>query len=180
MEITPLNNKSYKYRMNLDNYDSIYEAVDELCIRERYVFDNLVRRNNETQDNCPTTENMIVSWLEGKQCGAIEEILDNYLNEDHPAPYKPIDPKVRRMKELTELMAATYARKNADYGDSFGKSVQRYGIIAALTRMSDKWNRLENLILSKEDNKVKDESVLDTLLDLATYAVMTYMEMERQ
>ena len=90
--------------------------------------------------------------------------------------------KVDRMKELAEKIAETYRRKNADYGDSFGISVHKYGIITALTRMSDKWNRLENLILNMDKNSVPnvaDESVLDTLLDMATYALMTYMEIER-
>lgn len=88
--------------------------------------------------------------------------------------------KVDRIKELADTIAETYRRKNADYGDSFGISVHKYGIIAALTRMSDKWNRLENLILNmNQERNVADESVLDTLLDMATYALMTYMEIER-
>ena len=88
--------------------------------------------------------------------------------------------KVDRIKELADTIAETYRRKNADYGDSFGISVHKYGIIAALTRMSDKWNRLENLILNMDkERNVADESVLDTLLDMATYALMTYMEIER-
>ena len=89
---------------------------------------------------------------------------------------------VARMKELAVQIADTYRRKNADYGDSFGISVRKYGIIAALTRMSDKWNRLENLILTRGTNAngyVADESVLDTLLDMATYCLMTVMEIEK-
>ena len=73
-------------------------------------------------------------------------------------------------------MADTYARKNSDYGDSFHTSVQKYGLIAALTRMSDKWNRLENLML--HGNGQVNESVTDTLIDLAAYALMTVMEIE--
>jgi hypothetical protein len=92
----------------------------------------------------------------------------------------PVKNKVARMQELATQIADTYRRKNADYGDSFGISVRKYGIIAALTRMSDKWNRLENLILNmNQERNVADESVLDTLLDMATYALMTYMEIER-
>lgn len=89
--------------------------------------------------------------------------------------------KTVRIQELANQLAETYRRKNADYGDSFGISVRKYGIIAALTRMSDKWNRLENLILNMNKNSVpnvSDESVLDTLLDLATYCMMTIMEIE--
>lgn len=91
--------------------------------------------------------------------------------EAHPA-------NVARMYELCNNVASTYARKNADYGDSFGISVKKYGIIAALTRMSDKWNRLENLILKGGKGKV-DEAVTDTLIDLAAYALMTVMELEK-
>lgn len=87
-------------------------------------------------------------------------------------------PNVRRFAELCIAMTQTYDRKNTDYGDSFSRSVQRYGKIAALTRMSDKWNRLENLMLSN-DPKVKDESITDTLIDLASYALMTVMELEK-
>ena len=87
-------------------------------------------------------------------------------------------PNVRRFAELCIAMTQTYDRKNTDYGDSFSRSVQRYGKIAALTRMSDKWNRLENLMLSN-DSKIKDESVTDTLIDLASYALMTIMELEK-
>ncbi len=76
-------------------------------------------------------------------------------------------------KELTEL----YQWKNHDYGDSFHKGYQEYGMIMPLIRLEDKLNRLKGLALGREA-KVKDESVRDTLLDLANYAIMTVMELE--
>lgn len=83
---------------------------------------------------------------------------------------------VVRFRRIVDALAATYARKNRDYGDSFSKSVHAYGPVAALTRMSDKWNRLENLMLHYNGHaQVSDEAVSDTLLDLATYSIMTYM-----
>lgn len=85
--------------------------------------------------------------------------------------------KVKRFAQLAERMADTYERKNADYGDSFGVSVRKYGAIAGLTRISDKFNRLESLILKNEQH-VSDESVTDTLLDLANYSIMLLMELE--
>ena len=72
----------------------------------------------------------------------------------------------------------TYRKKNADYGDSFSRAVEKYGLVSALTRISDKFNRLESLILHKEQ-EVKDESVQDTLLDLANYCIMTVMEIRK-
>ena len=72
----------------------------------------------------------------------------------------------------------TYRKKNADYGNSFSRAVEKYGLVSALTRISDKFNRLESLILHKEQ-EVKDESIQDTLLDLANYCIMTVMEIRK-
>lgn len=82
------------------------------------------------------------------------------------------------VRSLAESLAHTYECKNAVYGDSFGRSVQKYGLVSALTRMSDKFNRAENLILGAE-NRVPDESLTDTLLDLAAYALMTIVEINQ-
>lgn len=86
--------------------------------------------------------------------------------------------KIEQHKDICTKLHDTYKKKNSDYGDSFGISYRKYGIISAITRMSDKWNRLESLILSKDKPLVNDESISDTLLDLANYAIMTYMEIE--
>lgn len=67
-----------------------------------------------------------------------------------------------------------YTRKNHDYGDSFGETFKKLGLISAVTRISDKVNRLVSL--STKDAKV-DESLEDTLLDLASYSVMTLIEL---
>jgi len=75
--------------------------------------------------------------------------------------------------ELSEV----YYAKNADYGDSFGASVKEWGLIAAVVRMDDKMRRLKQLV--KQPAKVK-ESMRDTLLDLANYAIMTIMEVDNQ
>lgn len=83
--------------------------------------------------------------------------------------------KIRKFEEITHNMLETYKRKNADYGDSFGESVEELGIVSAITRISDKCNRLKSLV--KNSAKVSDESMEDTLLDLANYAVMTLIEM---
>ena len=89
------------------------------------------------------------------------------------------NPKVEEFEKITKEMVDTYSRKNHDYGDSFGESIKKYGPIAGLVRLSDKWNRLNSLILGG-DVKVKDESITDTLTDLACYAIMLRMEMTRE
>ena len=81
------------------------------------------------------------------------------------------------MKGLTNELLKIYTEKNADYGDSFSKSYKEFGIIAPVVRMSDKMERIKQLSKG-EDIKVKDESLHDTLIDMANYALMTAVEME--
>lgn len=69
-----------------------------------------------------------------------------------------------------------FLRKHIDYGDSFGDTFRKLGIISAVTRITDKVNRLQTLC--KNEAKVKDETIYDTLLDLANYAIMTYIEIK--
>ena len=76
-------------------------------------------------------------------------------------------------KELNEL----YARKNHDYGDSFHTSYQKWGLPMAAIRLGDKFQRFETLI--RTEQRVQDESIRDTLIDLANYALMTVMELDR-
>ena len=78
--------------------------------------------------------------------------------------------------DILEDMKSVHEKKNADYGNNFHKRFEKWGFLTALLRLSDKMERLEN-IYEKGEIQVKDESVEDTLLDLANYAVMTIVEL---
>lgn len=71
----------------------------------------------------------------------------------------------------------TYKSKNADYGNSFGDMFQELGIITAVTRIGDKFNRVKTLVKNGKA-EVKDESLKDTILDMANYCIMTLIEMD--
>lgn len=83
-------------------------------------------------------------------------------------------------KDYTDKLADTLTKKNAAYGDAFGKSIEKYGYIAALVRMSDKWNRLNTLMLDSDGINNLGESVQDTLLDLAGYCILTMAELDNE
>ena len=74
-------------------------------------------------------------------------------------------------KTVTDELYKIHKDKNADYGSSFDKTCDCFGIIAAVVRICDKVERIKTL--TKFDSKVKDESMLDTLKDLANYAILT-------
>lgn len=73
-------------------------------------------------------------------------------------------------QELNEL----HARKDKDYGNSFSKTYDEYGLTMCAIRLEDKLQRFKRLI--KNQAEVKDESIEDTLIDLANYAIMSLIE----
>lgn len=87
--------------------------------------------------------------------------------------------KVNAFEDVTLELRNIYDAKNRDYGDSFSKSFEEEGMAMVRIRLGDKFNRLKNLTRGAEQ-QVKDESVRDTLMDLANYAIMTVMELDKQ
>lgn len=95
-----------------------------------------------------------------------------------------LKPKYDHHMELCRGLNDLYARKNSDYGDSFGKSLRNRGLAAALVRMDDKYQRIDSLLSPAITGKtmakplVADEAARDTLLDLANYCLMLVCEMD--
>ena len=83
-----------------------------------------------------------------------------------------------QFKDIVKGMIETYVRKNHDYGNSFDKSLDKFGLVASVVRIGDKMNRIESLVQKKA--MVQDESIRDTLLDMANYAIMTVMWVDNQ
>lgn len=84
----------------------------------------------------------------------------------------------RKMVEITQRKNADYAGAGDDPFNNFrhiGNFVQTPAMdmvaVGFLTRMSDKFSRLGSFI-SNGQLQVKDESVEDTLIDLANYSAL--------
>lgn len=91
-------------------------------------------------------------------------------------PKELITPEVVALRDQQNKMLNLMAKKNADYGNAFNKGCDKLGYRYGLARMYDKANRLIHLI---EDDfqgysnvNVKDESMFDTIQDLANYCNM--------
>ena len=85
--------------------------------------------------------------------------------------------KVQRHAEICKEINDLYKRKNHDYGDSFHQTFIEEGMAMARIRLGDKFSRFKTLSRGG-GQKVDDESIRDTLIDLANYAIMTVLEME--
>ena len=76
-------------------------------------------------------------------------------------------------KELNEL----YVAKNSDYGDSFNDLLYEFGLITVVIRLQDKMNRLKTIAKNDGEYLVKNETIRDTLMDLANYSIMALMRL---
>ena len=101
-------------------------------------------------------------------------ISSNDTDETDPIPLN-----VKHHKAIVLGLNNLYRRKNKDYGDSFHLSYLEEGMAMPRIRLSDKLNRFKSLTKNGKQ-EIKDESIRDTLLDLANYAIMTVMEIDRE
>ena len=99
-----------------------------------------------------------------------QSIISEYFIEGSQSEPKSKDTNPL-FNTLLDQIKDTHEKKNHDYGNSFAKSMDEFGMPAAAIRLSDKLNRFKSLI--KSEAQIKDESIEDTLLDMAAYAIMT-------
>lgn len=84
---------------------------------------------------------------------------------------------VEKHKEICNYLNNLYTKKNHDYGDSVHDTFLKYGLTSFLVRMEDKLNRARTL--SQKEALVNDEKIRDTLLDLANYAIISVIELDK-
>lgn len=77
----------------------------------------------------------------------------------------------KKFLKYTDHLADVLKQKNLAYGDSFSKSLDEDGLLVLKIRLGDKFNRISSLI-KKNELKENDESLEDTLLDLAGYSIL--------
>lgn len=91
---------------------------------------------------------------------------------------KDMTPKEIAHKKLTDDIHEMFLKKNRDYGNSFENSLDEWGLLPSVIRIQEKLDRTKTSI--KKELLVSDESVEDTFLDLANYAIMTVMWLNKE
>lgn len=81
-------------------------------------------------------------------------------------------------KTLNEL-ANTFFLKNERYGNSFTDTIEDYGLVSSIVRITDKFNRMTTLFKNRELD-CDDEPLKDTMLDMANYLIMTVAYMKEE
>ena len=98
---------------------------------------------------------------------------------DIEVPIELVDEQVEAFASIVKEMTELYAKKNHDYGNSFDEGCDKIGTGYPLGRLLDKMNRLI-ACMGKEDEMQINESIEDTLKDLACYSVMTLSYLKRK
>lgn len=81
-----------------------------------------------------------------------------------------------RFKNICDDMLRVYKAKNQDYGNSFSVLFDKYGMTYPIIHMQEKLNRIE--ALQSKPNAVSGETYVDSLKDLANYAILTLIELQ--
>lgn len=85
-----------------------------------------------------------------------------------------------RTRKICSEISTILAKKDEDYGESFHRLFLQEGLAAPRIRLGDKYNRFCTLTRKNDaERKVKNESIRDTLLDMAGYAILTISELDR-
>ena len=85
--------------------------------------------------------------------------------------------ELNEYQQIINKLYKTYVDKNHDYGNSFDDTCDESGLIAPVIRMNDKIKRCKS-VLKNNDFKV-NESLEDTISDLANYCIMTLIWMKK-
>lgn len=91
-----------------------------------------------------------------------------------------INEEIKVFKEITDNMVSIFEKKRNDYGQTTTQMIEKYGFLPMVIKLDDKLGRLTQLLINNKEQKVKDESVEDTLLDLANYAIITMIELRKK
>lgn len=153
--------------------------------------------NNKYSYECALLDDFLIGKKLGmytfseSQLGLIEDMeqgefpmdMTNMILDLKPASLLPtdsakVDPNHKLHMDLILQMHETYLVKNKDYGNSFSEQYDEYGVLSAIIRFDDKIRRIKQLMRNGKA-EVNDESLKDSVKDLANYAVMLWMELEK-
>ena len=138
----------------------------------------------DEKENLSLGEWLLKEYAKDKKREEIKRDMSKYIMNDQE------EEKIKNMLHLKETkkdndavapgdfdgickdLMALHARKNKDYGNAAHESYKEFGLISYVIRLNDKMKRLKSLTKPGVEQEVKSESIEDTLMDLAAYAIM--------
>ena len=165
-------NQDYIIKCIRANVKQAKTSFDLIKIEKRLSLDIVegVKHKMLSQDEA----NIVGHILSDEVRNKLKDFEGKFKLDDTPKESSPVFWYDKVAKELREM----YIKKNADYGDSYNQSLDEDGLLVAKIRLSDKLSRFNSLL--NNGRQVSDETIEDTLRDLANYAIMTVAWMEKK
>ena len=130
-------------------------------------------KNNVNDEKCLKKIDSY-EWRDGKMTTCMCYVHADGREQNYEISKNELTKTMRHMQVCKELNSL-YHDKNNDYGDSFAKVRNELGNVAILVRLYDKIGRLKTLLTGTKQ-KVNDESIEDSLRDLANYCILELVE----
>ena len=156
-----------------DSFDDVFKGFNHVSMAEP---------SKETLDTIKTSEHInpdgrLTKFLDDLGEG-IREKIEKQLSEGLKG-MAGSDTNKATFESVLGEMKELHAKKDKDYGSAFHKSFEEFGVTAGVVRLNDKMERVKSLVKNGKA-EIKDESLLDSLEDLACYAVMLYVELKNK
>ena len=172
-----------------------WEGMDK-TIREAFDgFDEVIKGCKDVFGAAPikvASDDAIRTSIQINPDGRLTKLIDDLYKDDEKTREEIKKNMSEGLKEMTgsdahkatfesvlDEMKELHAKKDKDYGSAFHKSFEEFGVTAGVVRLNDKMERVKSLVKNGKA-EVKDESLLDSLEDLACYAVMLYVELKNK
>lgn len=121
------------------------------------------------QEPIDNPDDLTVNWFEYKL--KINEVSDIFnSDENYSSIINSFTSNQRKQRYLFIRKHSKYGAENIFNGNYGDKEEVKDSLLALYTRAKDKLNRFKTLILQDQSGDDTDESIIDTLNDLANYA----------
>jgi len=158
----------------MNELNELHEDKKKTNIMKEYEKELLHKKLNDelnTGKLTPQEEEVVKGWI-----GTAKPPQENEVeNKEHARPEREVDKEGAVPGDFNGIcrdLMALHAKKNHDYGNAAHESYEEFGIISYVITLNNKMKRLKTLTKSGVEREVNDESIEDTLIDLAAYAIM--------
>ena len=163
--------------------EPFYISLSDVMLRGRRVIDADLQTILSTEN--PKNNWAYNTFLGGSRSGGKRYRMEHYGFTSDPvgvlakpsAFTKQLTGDADAFRDIVNGMYDTFKAKNHDYGNSFSELFAECGMTYAYGHMAEKLKRVKSLM--SDEAKVNGESMRDSLLDLANYAILTIMELDK-
>lgn len=80
--------------------------------------------------------------------------------------------KEKLLKEISENVVELVLKKDSDYDGAFDKATDKFGDTYPVSKLYEKYLRIENLVRTKQKNKQIEEFLEDSIRDIIGYGLL--------